>query len=414
LAEEQCVSGEEGFSGEGMNLAIIPARGGSKGIPRKNIRLLCGKPLLAHSVEHALQSGCVDRVLVSTDDHDIARAAWQAGAEVVWRPEEISTDTATSESALLHALDYYRNGEGRDPDLVVFLQATSPLREAGDVRGAVETLTSANADSLLSVSPLQGFLWRIDAAGAASYNYDYHARPRRQDAPEDVVENGSIYVFKPWVLRQCGNRLGGNVAVYRMGPQHYFQIDEPEDFGILEALLKARDQRRRDADFAAIRMLVLDFDGVMTDNRVFVDQEGIESVACSRSDGMGISRLKACGVKVLVLSTEVNPVVAARCRKLEIRCEQGVRDKAEALRALLRESHTPAHHVAYIGNDLNDLGCMAVAGYPIAVVDAAAEVRIAAKHITRMPGGHGAVREVCDLILESRKGVAHAHASQAG
>ena len=121
-------------------LAIIPARGGSKGIPRKNVRPLLGRPLLAHSIEHARQAPSVTRVVVSTDDAEIAAVARRFGAEVVDRPAEISGDAASSESALLHVLDHLRDAEGYEPDLVVFLQATSPLRRPGDVQGAIETL----------------------------------------------------------------------------------------------------------------------------------------------------------------------------------------------------------------------------------------------------------------------------------
>ncbi len=218
-------------------LAIIPARGGSKGIPRKNITPLLGKPLLAYTVAQALETPAITRTVVSTDDAEIGAVAEQYGAEVVWRPAEISGDTASSESALRHALDHLRDIAGYDPDLVVFLQATSPQRQARDIQNAINVLIEEKADSLLSVCPLHGFVWRNTDQGFEAFNYDHRHRPRRQDAPEDVVENGSIYVFKPWVLRQHDNRLGGKIAVYRMRPIDYFQIDEPNDLQIMEALL---------------------------------------------------------------------------------------------------------------------------------------------------------------------------------
>lgn len=121
-------------------LTIIPARGGSKGIPRKNARPLAGKPLIAHTIEHAWQARSVSRVVVSTDYPEIAAVAQRYGAKVVWRPAEISGDTATSESALLHVLNYLRDREGYEPDLVVSLQATSPLRQPDDIQNTIETL----------------------------------------------------------------------------------------------------------------------------------------------------------------------------------------------------------------------------------------------------------------------------------
>ncbi|MCI0395813.1 MAG: acylneuraminate cytidylyltransferase family protein [Chloroflexi bacterium] len=222
--------------------ALIPARGGSKGIPRKNIRPLAGKPLLAHTVEQALAASQVSRVIVSTDDEEIGAVAQHYGAEVVWRPAEISGDTATSESALRHALDALAKSEGYEPDLVLFLQCTSPLRRPGDIDQAIQTLVAAGADSLLSVVPSHRFLWRVAEEGQpASLNYDYRHRPRRQDRPPEYVENGSIYLFKPWVLRQGNNRLGGKIALYVMDEWSAIDVDSPADWQLCECLLAAND-----------------------------------------------------------------------------------------------------------------------------------------------------------------------------
>jgi N-acylneuraminate cytidylyltransferase len=234
-------------------LAIIPARGGSKGIPRKNIRLLAGKPLIAHTIAQARQAHNIGRVVVSTDDNNIADVARQYGAEVIRRPSEISGDTATSESALLHALDYLRDTEGYEPDLVVFLQCTSPLRQPGDIDAAIQALVDEQADSLLSVTQFLGFIWRWQDGIAQSFNYDARARPRRQDRQPEYLENGSIYVFKPWVLRHLHNRLGGKTTLYMMHEQSQIDIDTPHDFALCEWLLtqnETTDQeqtRRRDS-----------------------------------------------------------------------------------------------------------------------------------------------------------------------
>lgn len=381
-------------------LAIIPARGGSKGIPGKNILPLGGKPLLAHSIDQAKRTPAITRVVVSTDDDQIARVARAYGAETIARPPEISGDAASSESALLHALDFLRASEGYEPDLVVFLQATSPLRGPGDIGNALETFDREHADSLLSVCPLHGFVWRRTPEGIRSFSYDYKNRQRRQDAPEDFVENGSLYIFKPRVLRESGNRLGGTIALYPMAVLDSFQIDEPGDFQLMEALLAARQAATAPA-LASIKLLILDFDGVMTDNRVLVSQDGAESVLCSRSDGWGIARLREAGVGVMVLSTEQNPVVTARCTKLGIACVQGSDDKLAALQSLAAERGLAREQIAYLGNDVNDLGCLAWVGCPIAVRDAHPAAQAAACWVTRHRGGRGAVREVCDAILNA-------------
>jgi N-acylneuraminate cytidylyltransferase len=382
-------------------VALIPARGGSKGIPRKNLAPLAGKPLLVHTLDQARATPAIDRIVVSTDDDEIARCAATWGAEVVRRPAELASDEAASEPALVHALDALRDDGGYEPDLVVFLQATSPLRRPGDVARAIATLEAEDADSLFSACPVHGFVWRRRAGELEALTYDPHQRQRRQDLGEDLLENGSIYVFKPWVLRRHGNRLGGRVAVYPMDPLDSFQVDEPVDLELFEQLLLLpRERRQATPDLSAVRLLVLDFDGVMTDDRVTVDETGREAVVCSRSDGFGLERLLHRGrVDVAVLSKETNPVVAARCRKLGVTCFQGYDDKLPQLERMAAERGLAPPQIAYVGNDVNDLEPMRWCGVAIAVADARAEVRAAADFVTRKAGGHGAVREVCDLLL---------------
>ena len=384
-------------------LTIIPARGGSKGIPRKNVRLVGGKPLLAHSIEQARGTPAVTRVVVSTDDAEIAAVAKQFGAEVVWRPADISGDTASSESALLHVLTHLRDTENYEPELVVFLQATSPLRRPDDIQNAIDTLRRENADSLFSCCPQHGFVWRQQGGKLDSFTYDHRKRPRRQDAPEDLTENGSIYVFKPWVLHQFNNRLGGNVALHRMDPLDSFQVDEPRDLELLDQLLAFRKKQAGLPDLTKVRLLVFDFDGVMTDNRVLVDVEGNEAVFCSRGDGLGLGRLKAGGLEMLVLSLEKVPVAAARCKKLEIECILGCENKLAKLQSLARERNLMPDQIAYMGNDVNDLECMNWVGTSFAPADALPEVKQIATVVTTLAGGQGAVREVCDLFLMQRK-----------
>jgi YrbI family 3-deoxy-D-manno-octulosonate 8-phosphate phosphatase len=383
-------------------LAIIPARGGSKGVPRKNVRPFLGKPLLAHSIEHARQAPSVGRVVVSTDDAEIAAVARRYGAEVVERPAEISGDAAASEAALLHVLDHLEAAEGYVPELVVFLQATSPLRRPGAVQAAIDLLRREQADSLLSGSPVHGFLWRQHAGRLTSVSMDYRNRPRRQDIGEDFIDNGSIYIFKPRVLREHGNRLGGKIVLFPDDPLHIFQIDEPSDLELMERLAALSRPRPAGPDLAAVRLLVLDFDGVMTDNRVLVAQDGTEAVRCHRGDGWGIARLKERGVRIVVISTEANPVVEARCRKLRLDFVQACDDKLSELRRLAGRLGLGPDQVAYVGNDVNDLDCLRWAGTPIVVADAMPEVRGVARLITSRPGGDGAVREVADWLIAAR------------
>jgi CMP-N,N'-diacetyllegionaminic acid synthase len=221
-------------------ICIIPARGGSKGVPLKNIQLLGGKPLLAYSIEQARQCAAIQQVIVTTDHPEVARVARECGARVIDRPEGISGDTATSESALAHVLDHLWENDGLEPDLVVFLQATSPLRQPHDLTNALETFQRLQVDSLFSACTYHGFIWRREDGRLNSLTYDYQHRQRRQDALEDFLENGSIYIFKPWVLRRFNNRLGGKTGVYLMDFYDSFQIDTPADLEFMAQIFAWR------------------------------------------------------------------------------------------------------------------------------------------------------------------------------
>jgi len=225
-------------------LAIIPARGGSKGIPKKNIVPLNGIPLIAYSIQHAIMAEQVSRIVVSTDDNEIAEISQEYGAEVIKRPDEISGDYSSSESSLVHVLDHLRSHEKYDPDVVVFLQATSPIRRSGDIDGGIKMLVESGADSCLSACPehFRG-RWNLNNEGfAVPVNFEISKRPMRQNFQIEYVANGSFWIFKPWVLHETGNRIGGNIALYSMHPLDSYQVDVPEDLVLMDKLLRIRKQ----------------------------------------------------------------------------------------------------------------------------------------------------------------------------
>jgi N-acylneuraminate cytidylyltransferase len=234
-----------------MIAAIIPARGGSKGIPRKNVRRIHGVPLLTYTVRHALESDLVTQVIVSTDDDEIAEVATGSGAAVIRRPPELAGDFEPSESALLHALDELEFSSGHEPELLVFLQATSPIRMPGQIDGAIRLLFERGFDSVFSSSPDHGFVWELAEDGRPSpLTYNPAQRPMRQQIGERVVENGSIYVMKPHILRTTGCRLGGRIGVYRMGYLEGFQVDEARDLQTVETILDLLDGPNSHRGFA--------------------------------------------------------------------------------------------------------------------------------------------------------------------
>jgi N-acylneuraminate cytidylyltransferase len=219
-------------------LAIIPARGGSKGIPGKNLRPLAGKPLLVYTIEQARQSEHINRVVVSTDNDEIAEVSLRYGAEVIHRPAEISGDTSTSEAALVHVLDTLEREEGYVPELVTFLQCTAPIRRPHDIDSAIEMLLERGADSLLSVVPFHLFIWREANGWAEPLDYDPRQRPMRQNRVPEYIENGSLYVFRPWVLRTFNSRLGGKIAIYEMDEWSAVDINGLADLELTEWIIQ--------------------------------------------------------------------------------------------------------------------------------------------------------------------------------
>lgn len=220
-------------------LAVIAARGGSKGIPHKNLLDLCGKPLIAWTVEQARAARGVDVVAVSSDSDKILEAAEAAGAVGVRRPEDISGDLASSESAWLHALEAIDARLGRF-ERIVALQATSPIRETGDIESALGTFDRDQLDSLLSVCEVEDYFnWRIGTNGPEPINYDYRNRRMRQQIEKRYLENGSFYVLIPSLLREQNNRLGGKIGFHVMERHKMFQIDRPEDVKLCAAIMRS-------------------------------------------------------------------------------------------------------------------------------------------------------------------------------
>jgi N-acylneuraminate cytidylyltransferase len=223
-----------------LNIAcIIPARGGSKGIPNKNIYNVGGLPLIAWSIKQAKATKSLENsVYVSSDSEEILNVSIKYGANGIKRPDELSGDKASSEVALLHALDEMEKIEGK-LDYIVFLQATSPLRSFEDIENALEKIIETEADSLLSVHAINDFfIWDKKEDSFVSENFDYKNRKRRQDIPVKYLENGSIYIFKPHILKEQNNRLGGKIEVYEMDKIHSIQIDNIDEMELAEYFLR--------------------------------------------------------------------------------------------------------------------------------------------------------------------------------
>ncbi len=218
-------------------VAIILARGGSKGLPGKNILPFCGKPLLGWTIENCLDGG-IKEVFVSSDSDEILTIGEKYGARSIKRPDSISSDTSSSESGWLHGLDFVEASLGQ-VDWVFAPQVTSPLREKTDVQLGIKMAESGDYDSLFSCNVIEDFfIWEDRNGSMVSVNYDWRNRQRRQDIERRYVENGSFYIFKSELLRSTANRLGGRIGRVEMESWKMFEIDSTTDFRKCEALMK--------------------------------------------------------------------------------------------------------------------------------------------------------------------------------
>jgi len=400
-------------------LALIPARGGSKGIPRKNIRNFAGYPLIAWSIAAGLQAKTVTRVIVSTDDNEIAAVAHEYGAETPFmRPKVFAQDDTTDLPVFEHALAWLKENEGYMPDVVIQLRPTSPIRPSGLVDNAIHVLLeNKDADCVRGVvlagqNPHK--MWRLPEGekGPMKNLLDIEGIAEPYNAPRQILppvywQTGHIDAIRTSSILEKKSLTGDVIYPVVIDSRYTVDIDNLSDWAFYEhrvitsGLDYVSPGRQRRPMPETIKLLVLDFDGVLTDNRVWVNQDGVETVAANRSDSYGLGLLRKAGVESIVISKEANPVVAARCKKMNIPYLQNIDDKEKALRELLVEKGLDSSQVAFIGNDVNDLPGFRVAGWSVAVADALPEVIREADYVLSNRGGHGAVRELCDLILKS-------------
>ena len=398
-------------------LVLIPARGGSKGIPRKNVRDFAGAPLIAYSIVAGLQAELVTRVIVSTDDEEIAETARAWGAEVPFmRPSEFAQDDTTDLPVFEHALKWLRENEGYQPDIVVQLRPTSPVRPVGLVDDAINTLIQhPEADCVRGVvasgqNPFK--MWRISSSGqlkpllrVAGLDEPYNAP--RQALPDTFWQTGHIDAIRTSTILEKHSLTGDVIFPLIIDPLYTVDIDTIEDFKnsarlMSDLRIKAVDPLRNRRGFPVrVSHLIMDFDGVLTDDKVYTNQDGHESVRASRSDGFGLDMLKRqTGIKAMIMSRETNPVVSARARKLDIEVFQSILNKDEAIEALIKERNLDPNQIIYIGNDLNDLAVLPFVGFFACPSDAHPRVCRQADLVLGHAGGDGAVRELIEKILE--------------
>lgn len=386
-----------------MNVAFIPVRGGSKSIPLKNIRLMCGKPLVYWTVKAACECSRIDRVYVATDSEQI-KAAVEAFAmekvEVIGRSAESASDTASTEMAMLEFADK------REFDNIVLIQATSPMITGADLDRGFALFDEADTDSVISVVRQKRFNWLIDEDGYAKpSNYDVYNRPRRQEFDGYLVENGAFYITSKEDLMKSKNRVSGRIKAVEMNEDTFFEIDELSDWIIIEALMKKNgitesrfDELKQKA--ANIKIFLTDSDGCLTDGGMYYTEQGDEIKKFNTKDGMGFRLLRERGIITGIITNENVDMVRRRAAKLkmqEVHC--GIANKLETAKAICEKYQCTLENVAYVGDDVNDVELLRAAGMGFSVANGQRETKEAADYVTEKKGGDGAIREIVDKFF---------------
>lgn len=389
-----------------MNVAFIPVRGGSKSIPLKNIKSICGKPLVYWCVMAACNCKYIDKVYVATDSRDIASVVEQIKhgteldilqkLEVIGRSAESASDYASTEYAMLEFANDF------EFDNIVLIQATSPLLQSCDLERGFEAFCVDGTDSVLSVVRQKRFNWTVDGNGFAQPdNYDVFNRPRRQEFDGYLVENGAFYITSRINLLKYKNRVSGNIRVVEMDESTYFEIDEPKDWEIIERLMQ-KQIVSFNSNTQKIKLFLTDCDGCLTDGGMYYTENGDELKKFNTKDGMGFSLLKEHGILAGVITGENMELNRRRAEKLKLDIyESGCKDKLEVIKGICAKKGFSLNDVCYVGDDLNDLETIRDVGFGCCPSDAVSEIRDVADYVAKAKGGDGVVREVIDLVLQS-------------
>ncbi len=377
---------------------IIPARGGSKSIKNKNLHIVNKKPLLQWTLEESKKVKSAEKIIVSTDDKNIKEFAKEFCVDVVDRPKKISNDNSSSESAILHTLKYY-NEKNINPEIIIFLQCTSPLISFCDIEKGIKYLNENRLDSTFACTSFDGFIWKKNNKQFIGINHDHSKRLMRQKRSTEYLEAGSIYIMRTKSFLKDKYRFCGKCEPFLIDKKKVLDINDYQDADIAEIYLKNIIVKNK-IILNRAKALIMDFDGVHTDNKVYLDSNGNELVLCSRSDGMGLKQLKEnLNIKLLIISNEQNQVVQKRATKLNIECIQTNGKKIEILDKWLKDNSINYKEVIFIGNDINDIDCIQKVGITFCPNDAENLIKENVDHVLKKNGGNGAIRELTNILL---------------
>lgn len=387
-------------------VALVPARGGSKGIRNKNLQQIGGIPLVARSVLATRAVPEISKTYVSSDSVDILNTGRIYGAEAIERPPQCAADESSTEDVLIHFLDEL---ERRSilPDILVYLQCTSPFTTPEEVSGVLQTLIkNQEVDCAFSAIEDHAFLWQVDNSGKGEgvNHAAYNQRKRRQDIGKTYKETGAVYALRVQAFKETKNRFGRAALPVSFPRSLPFEIDDPFELSMARHVAPLFTQNSAVGDIGLCRAVVMDFDGVHTNDKVTVSEDGKESVVCTRADGIGIGLLRNAGYRLLILTREENPVVRKRAAKLDVEVIYGQRDKLSALKEWAGFHGLESKNIAYVGNDVNDLDCINWAGFSFVPSDAHSEILTSAGAVLAAKGGDGVIRELADILTIGKKG----------
>ena len=382
-----------------MNIAFIPARCGSESIPFKNIKIICGKPLIYWSLLALTKSKTIDQIYVATDCDEIKDTVIDFNFDNVRifdRSNTNANNTASTESVMLEFLE---NKKFSDDDLFVLVQVTNPFTSSHDFDNAINTIKSSNKlDSILSCVETTRFFW---TKNGKPINYDYNSRPRRQDFEGILMENGAFYINSVANIKKYKNRLCGNIHPYLMPEYSAIEADEEDDWLIIEKLMYKYVLNNKPSK--TIKLFATDVDGVLTDAGMYYDNNGNELKKFNTHDGMAFKILKEKGIFTAMITSENTNIVKLRASKLQVDyLFQGVKggEKLEVLKKICIEKNISLSEVAYIGDDINDLEALSVVGLAACPSNATQNIKNIENIIhLKKSGGNGAVREFVELLL---------------
>lgn len=380
-------------------VAFIPVRGGSKSIPLKNIKLLAGKPLVYWTVRAACSCAAIDQVYIATDSGNIKETveSFKKGGEaalfdkavVIGRSAASASDTASTESAMLEF------AETVEFETIALIQATSPLLRETDLDRGFAAYAEAGTDSVLSVVRQKRFHWALNESGFAyPTNYDVFHRPRRQEFDGYLVENGAFYITSKKRLLSTKNRVSGNIKTVEMSEDTFFEIDEPSDWTVIEALMQ-RNGIVTACRIPEIKLFLTDCDGCLTDGGMYYSEYGDELKKFDTRDGMAFALLRKRGILTGIITGENVELNRRRAEKLKVDFyEAGCIDKAAAVERICAREGIALENVAYVGDDVNDLDVIKMVGLGCCPADADESIKRNAKYIATVGGGHGAIRDI--------------------